>query len=317
MKNKLTKQILIIIGLITFFVTTNVFIYFVFTSRCVNYASSQMQAKSVEVDQFLPFTEETKIVKKDNQEKLSGELPKIDGAAALFPVFSSFVYSLYPETSVKYENGDFTSDSALQYHNTRGAYKGIVDGTIDIAICAKPSNEQVQYGLDKGVELELTPIGREAFVFLVNNSNPVDSLTLQQIKDIFTGKITNWKEVGGPSRPINIVNRNKGSGSQTSLEKLIGQEAKTNFFGPFGASIGFSFRYYVEELTKHGHIKMLAINDIYPDVENVRNNSYPIVSNFVAVTRKGDNRENVQKVLEFILSPTGQSIIEETGYVGL
>ena len=317
MKNKLAKQILIIVGLVAFFVTTNVFIYFVFTSRCVNYASSQMQAKSVEVDQFLPFAEETKIVKKDNPEKLSGELPKIDGAAALFPVFSSFVYSLYPETSVKYENGDFTSDSALQYHNTRGAYKGIVDGTIDIAICAKPSNEQVQYGLDKGVELELTPIGREAFVFLVNNSNPVDSLTLQQIKDIFTGKITNWKEVGGPSRPINIVNRNKGSGSQTSLEKLIGQEAKTNFFGPFGASIGFSFRYYVEGLTKHGHIKMLAISDIYPDVENVRNNSYPIVSNFVAVTRKGDNRENVQKVLDFILSSTGQAIIEETGYVGL
>ena len=167
MKNKLAKQILIIVGLVAFFVTTNVFIYFVFTSRCVNYASSQMQAKSVEVDQFLPFAEETKIVKKDNPEKLSGELPKIDGAAALFPVFSSFVYSLYPETSVKYENGDFTSDSALQYHNTRGAYKGIVDGTIDIAICAKPSNEQVQYGLDKGVELELTPIGREAFVFLV------------------------------------------------------------------------------------------------------------------------------------------------------
>ena len=316
MKGKLIKQILTIVAVTTFLVITDVFIYFVFTNRCVNDFSSQMQAKSVEVDEYLPFANETKIIKK-NAEKLTGDLPRIDGAAALVPVFNSFVYSLYPEESVKYENGDFTSDSALQYHNTRGAYKGIVDGDVDIIFCAKPSDEQKKYGTDKGVELELTPIGREAFVFLVNKNNPVDNLSMQELKDIFTGKITNWKEVGGASRPINVVQRNKGSGSQTSLEKLIGEEIASNFFGPLGGSIGFSFRFYVEELTKHGHIKMLSLNDVYPSRENVQNNSYPIVSNFYAVTRKGETNPNVQKVLDFILSPTGQEIINETGYVGL
>ena len=317
MKNsKLVKQILAIVGVTTFIVITNVFIYFVFTNRCINDFSSQMQAKSVEVDGYLPFAEDTKIVKKEAT-KLDGDLPVIDGAAALVPVFNSFVYSLYPENSVKYENGDFTSDSALQYHNTRGAYKGIVDGTIDIAFCAKPNDEQIQYGLDKGVELELTPIGREAFVFIVNNNNPVDNLSLQQIKDIFTGKIINWKDVGGANRLINVLQRNKGSGSQTAIEKLIGGEMKTNFFGPLGASIGFSFRFYVEELTTNGHLKMLSLNNVYPNRENVQNNSYPIVSNFYAVTRKGETNSNVQKVLDFVLSPIGQSIIDETGYVGL
>ena len=316
-KKTLIKQILAILGVISFFVVTNVFIYFVFTNRCVNDFSSEMQAKSVEVHEYLPFAEETKIVKKEASEKLSGDLPVIDGAAALVPVFNSFVYSLYPENSVKYENGDFTSDSALQYHNTRGAYKGIVDGTIDIAFCAKPNDEQVQYGLDKGVELELTPIGREAFVFLVNSKNPVDNLSMQQLKDIFTGKITNWKDVGGANRPINVVQRNQGSGSQTTLEKLFGKDIASNFFGPLGASIGFSFRFYVEELTKHGHIKMLELNSVYPDRNNVQSNAYPIVSNFFAVTRKGETNPNVQKVLDFILSPTGQDIINEVGYVGL
>ena len=316
-KKLLIKQILSILGVTTFFVITNVFIYYVFTNRCVNDFSSQMQAKSVEVDEYLPFASETKIVKKEASEKLEGDLPKIDGAAALVPVFNSFVYSLYPESSVKYENGDFTKDSALQYHNTRGAYKGIVDGDIDIAFCAKPSNEQVQYGLDKGVELELTPIGREAFVFLVNKNNPVDNLTMDQLKDIYNGKITNWKDVGGANRPINVVQRNKGSGSQTSLEKLFGDKIASNFFGPLGASIGFSFRFYVEELTKHGHIKMLEVNGVYPDRNNVQSNAYPIVSNFFAVTRKGETNPNVQKVLDFVLSPTGQSIIDEVGYVGL
>ena len=144
MKSKLFKQIAMIVAAVTFITITNVFIYFVFTNRCINDFSGQMQAKSVEVDEYLPFANETKIVKKDGT-KLEGDLPVIDGAAALVPVFNSFVYSLYPESSVKYENGDFTSDSALQYHNTRGAYKGIVDGTIDIAFCAKP-NERYVYG---------------------------------------------------------------------------------------------------------------------------------------------------------------------------
>ena len=315
-KKLLIKQILSIFGVVTFFVVTNVFIYFVFTNRCVNDFSSQMQAKSVEVDEYLPFASETKIVKKEAT-KLDGDLPRIDGAAALVPVFNSFVYSIYPESSVKYENGDFTRDSALQYHNTRGAYKGIVDGDVDIIFCAKPNDEQVQYGLDKGVELELTPIGREAFVFLVNKNNPVDNLSMDQLRNIYTGKVTNWKEVGGANRPINVVQRNKGSGSQTSLEKLFGDKIASNFFGPLGASIGFSFRFYVEELTKHGHIKMLELNGVYPDKEHVKNNSYPIVSNFFAVTRKGETNPNVQKVLDFVLSPTGQSIIDEVGYVGL
>lgn len=316
-KKKLIKQILAIFGVVSFMVIADVFVYFVFTNRCINDTSSQMQAKSVEVDQYLPFAKETKIVKKEYATKLEGDLPKIDGAAALVPVFNSFVYSIYPESSVKYENGDFTKDSALQYHNTRGAFKGIVDGDIDIAFCAKPSDEQVQYGLDKGVELELTPIGREAFVFLVNKNNKVDNLSMQQLKDIYAGKITNWKDVGGANRPINVVQRNQGSGSQTTLEKLFGKDIKSNFIGPLGGTLGFSFRYYVEELTKHGHIKMLALNDVYPSRENVQNMSYPIVSNFFAVTRKGETNPNVQKVLDFVLSPTGQEIIDEVGYVSL
>ena len=316
-KKKLIKQILVIFGVVAFMVIADVFIFFVFTNRCINDTSAQMQAKSVEVDQYLPFAKETKIVKKEYGEKLQGDLPKIDGAAALVPVFNSFVYSIYPEESVKYENGNFTKDSALQYHNTRGAFQGIVDGDCDIAFCARPSDEQVQYGLDKGVELELTPIGREAFVFLVNTKNKVDNLSMDQLKDIYSGKITNWKDVGGANRPINVVQRNKGSGSQTTLEKLFGTDIKNNFIGPLGGSLGFSFRFYVEELTKHGHIKMLSLNYVYPSKENVQNMTYPIVSNFFAVTRKGETNPNVQKVLDFVLSPTGQEIIDEVGYVSL
>lgn len=317
MNKKLVKQIAIIAGVVGTFAVANAFVFAVFTNRVINYSSSQMQAKSVEVDKFLPFAKETNIVKKENTDKLQGDLPVFDAAAALVPIQSSIVYSLYPEASVKYVDGDFTTDSAMQYHNTRGAFRGIADGTIDIALCAKPNKEQMEYAASKGVEFELTPIGREAFVFIINKNNRVDNLTMDQLKDIYKGKITNWSEVGGDWRPINVIKRNKGSGSQTALENLIGDEIKTNFFGPLGSSLGFSFRYYVEELTEHGHIKMLSLNGVYPNKENVQNESYPIVSNFYAVTRKGETNPNVQKILDFILSPTGQEIINEVGYVGL
>ena len=92
-KKTLAKQIVSIFGIVSFFVITNVFIYFVFTNRCINDFSNQMQAKSVEVDEYLPFAKETKIIKKEAT-KLEGDLPVIDGAAALVPVFNSFVYSL-------------------------------------------------------------------------------------------------------------------------------------------------------------------------------------------------------------------------------
>ena len=82
-KKKLVKQILAIFGVVSFMVITNVFIFSVFTNRCINNTSSQMQAKSVEVDQYLPFAQETKIVKREYSDKLEGDLPVIDGAAAL------------------------------------------------------------------------------------------------------------------------------------------------------------------------------------------------------------------------------------------
>ena len=317
MKKKLVSQFIIIFCIALVFVSTDLFIYLAFTNRCINDYSSQMRAKSIEVDEYLPFAENTKIVKKTYNEKLSGDLPKIDGAAALFPLMSSFVYSLYPENSVEYVNNDFTDKSALQYHNTRGAFKGLADKTIDIAICASPNNEQIEYATSKGVEFEQTPIGKEAFVFFVNKNNKVDNLSMEQLKNIYKGNIVNWNEVGGPSRSINVLKRNEGSGSQTALEKLIGDDIKFSVFNPFGAALGFSFRYYVDGLTEHSNIKLLSLNGVYPSKENVQNNTYPIVSNFYAFTRKGETNPNVQKVLDFILSSTGQEIVDETGYVGV
>lgn len=314
-RKKLIQQIAILLAIVACFALFNLSIYHVFTKRCFNNTSPEMQAKSIELSEYLPFEEDSKIVKLKSDLNLTGDLPVIDGAAALYPVFSAFVHANYPESSVQFDGESFSADSALQYTNTRGAYQRIVDGDIDIAICVAPSDEQLEYAKDKGVELEFVPIGREAFVFLVNANNPVDNLTVDQIKGIYAGTYRNWKELGGTNRPISPLTRNQGSGSQSALLNFLGDtEIAPDYDSFLGSAIGFSFRYYVEGIVEDGGVKMLSLNGIYPSAENVANGSYPIINEIYAVYRKDNANENVKLLVDWMLSNQGQQIVEESGY---
>lgn len=315
---KIHNQLLVIIALIMFFVCLNMGIYNLFTKRCISDYSAGLKAKSIELDRYLPFVEDSEVVKVDSDIKLTGELPVIDGAAALYPIFSATVHAIYPEDCVHFDGENFTADSALQYRNTRGAYKAIVDGDVDIAICVKPSEEQLAYATEQGVELELVPIGKEAFVFIVNKDNPVDNLTEEEIRDIYAGEITNWSEVGGSNKLISPLQRNQGSGSQTAMLSFMnGREMPRDYNSFLGSAIGFSFRFYVEGIVEDGGVKMLSVNGVYPNVENVKNDSYPVVNYLYAVYRKDNTNENVPIVIDWLLSEEGQQMIEDTGYVGV
>lgn len=315
---KLHKQIGLIALLIGAFAGFDLAVYNAITKRYIDNTSEAMQAKSIELDKYLPFASDTEIVRIDSTLTLSGDLPVVDGAAALYPVFSAFVDATYPENSVEFDGENFTADSALQYTNTRGAYKAVVDGDADIVFCAKPSEEQLAYAEQNGVELELVPIGCEAFVFIVNEDNPVDDLTIDQVKGLYSGEFTSWSQVGGDNYFVDALQRNEGSGSQTAMLSFMGgQEMKRNPLGFMGRAIGFSFRYYVSGIVENGEVKMLSLNGVYPSKENISNGTYPIVSNFYAVYRKDNDNENVDILLDWILSPQGQQIVEESGYVPL
>ncbi len=315
---KLIKQIALILFVAAMFAAFDIVVYNIFTKRYVNDTSPEMQAKSIELSKYLPFDENSGIVKIDSVTKLSGDLPVIDGAAALYPVFSGFVNAVYPSGSVSFDGENFAPDSALQFHNTRGAYAAIVDGTADIVICAAPSKEQLEYAEQNGVELELVPIGREAFVFIVNKNNPVDNLTVEQVKGIYSGEIKKWSEVGGENRYIDALQRNAGSGSQTAMLSFMdGVQMKRSLTGLFGSAIGFSFRYYVEGIVENSDVKMLSLNGVYPSPANIADESYPLVSSFYAVYRKDDTNPNIPVLINWILSDEGQRIVGESGYAPL
>jgi len=86
-------------------------------------------------------------------------------------------------------------------------------------------------------------------------------------------------------------------------------------FAVTGASIGFSFRYYMDGIVGNQAVKMLALNGVYPSAENIRNGTYPIIAQFYAIYRADNTNENIPLLIDWILSEEGQTIIEKTGYV--
>ena len=317
-KKRLAKQLGVIVLVIAMFIGLDTGIYQLFIKRVISHHSPGMQKMSVEVGNYVPFTGSENVYSAEGVTKLEGDIPVIDGAAALLPIYAGFVQSIYPESSVIYNGEDYDASSAMHYTNTRGAYKDIVDGKADIIICAQPSDEQLQYAKDNGVELEMVPIGSDAFVFIVNDSNPVNNITIEQIRGIYSGEIKNWKELGGKDIPIAAMRRNKNSGSQTALEKLMGDTPiKPDYTTLFGSPIGFSFRYYVTGMLGEGGVKILTINGIAPTAETIADGSYPVAGNIYAIYRKGETNENVQKAIDFMLSPEGQKIVEQSGYIPL
>ena len=313
---KLAKQILILAALVGLFAAADIYIYFTCTKRLMTEDGTERRTSSIEVSDYLPFDENSNIVNIKDTLPLTEDLPVIDGAEGLYPVYSAFVNAVYPEDSVEFDGSDFTPESKLQMRNTLKAYKGVADGNVDIAVCAAPSSEQLSYAEEMGAELEFVPIGRDAFVFMVNSANPVDGLTANEIREIYSGKFKNWSELGGEKLPINPVQRLAGSGSQSVFLKFMnGAETAPNYSGWRGSPIGFSFRYYVTGIRENDGVKILSLNGVYPDKESISKGEYPICVDFYAVYDKRNTNPNIPTLIDWFLSENGQRIIEETGYV--
>ncbi|PID03251.1 hypothetical protein CSV67_04420 [Sporosarcina sp. P2] len=284
----------------------------------------------VEVRDYEPFTigQESKLAVLDEAAtlELKDDLPRIDGATALYPLYAAFVQAVYP--SKEYN----PYDSEVMVNTTPIAYENLFSGEVDIIFAAGPSDAQMKVAEQLGLELKLTPIGREAFVFFVNQKNPIDNLELKQIQDIYAGKITNWKEVGGKNESIRAFQRPADSGSQTGLKRLMGNIpimdapkenvpegmggiiSEVSKYRNYKNAIGYTFRYYSTEMVGNDEIKLLAIDGVKPTKETIRTDDYPIASEFYVITA-GTENPNTEKFIEWMVSPQGQELVEKVGYV--
>jgi len=317
------KKILALILAAVLFAGINGALYVSVTRRLKNNFSGANQLHVVDVGRYLPFEEESDLVRMDVSLHFEegDDLPILDGAAALVPVYAAVIDNCYPEGCVTYEGGafsddnyygeNFAPDSAMQYQNTVRGFTAVVDGSTDVFFTAHPSSEQMEYARQQGVELEIVPIGREAFVFFVNSNNPVDGLTSEQIRAIYRNEITNWRDVGGTDLIINPVTRVAGSGSQTMMEYFMEGDMLTrrNPLSLFGGGIGYSFRYYLTDLVGNADVKMLKVDGVYPDSQSIRDGSYPLTTDFYAVYRSDNDNPNVEELVSWLTGEEGQQLI--------
>ena len=329
--NSLRKNFLIFTGAFALLATLSVYGYIAREKR--------LRVKEIGnweiLRNYIPFRDKSKVAKLDSEStlKFTDNLPSLDGATELLPVYSAFYQATYPQVDTNVHS----SNSIIQCNNTRKAYPRLLKGKVDLIFVAAPSKEQLNAFKENGIELVLQPIGKEAFVFFVNKSNKINSLPLEQIKRIYSGKIKNWKEVGGISKEIKAYQRADGSGSQSALERLMedttiekpdtekkvgGMMEIINTVAAYrntSSSLGFTFRFYSLGMIKEQNIKYLAINGIESNFENVSNDTYPITNEFYAVTTKDklESNPNIQKLIDWILAIEGQFLIEKTGYASL
>lgn len=280
--------------------------------------------------EYAPFSEGNKlwVPEKPPALEIVADYPHIDGATAAYPVYGAIVQSVYKgldnRTIAKY----------VSCSGTEEAYGRLINGEIDVFFGAQPSAWQVEEAAKRGVEFCLTPVAREAFVFLVSRENPVETLTVGQIQDIYQKKIKNWEDLGGIDEQIIPFQRPENSGSQTIMQKVMGEkelppplleEYASGMGGVievvasyrnYPGAIGYSFRYFATGMKENDDIRLLAVNGIEPSAKNIKNGSYPFTVDVYAVTTKAP-QGNVKALIAWILTEEGQEMIEACGYVGI
>ena len=278
---------------------------------------------------YAPFKgEKTTQVTPEAKYLLDKNIPTIDGAYALYPVYAAVVQSLCPRGD--YSRVVRTNGSDVTFDRLLGICR--YESQVDMIFSAPPSKKQLADAAKLKLTYKTTPFAREAFVFFVPSTNPVSNLTQEQIRGIYSGKITNWKALGGPDLAIKPFQRNEGSGSQTMLQKIMGSTPimpplKEDRLGGMGDiindvanyrntkdAIGFTFRFFSTEMFKNGSVKLLSIDGVEPTVENIRNGTYPFIADCCIITVKPRN-EKVRKIVDFMFSPAGVELIEKVGYV--
>ena len=260
--------------------------------------------------------------------------PKFDASTATQPLAIAFMEN-FTGTKV-------TDESALDFTKTHQAYEKLINGKVDLILVTSPSDDEKNLATSKGFELEITPVVHEGFVFYVNKNNPIDNLTITQIQDIYSGKITNWNKVGGNDEAIVAYQRPVNSGSQTGMLDLVMKDKPlmqpisgtvqesmssiVNIVSSYNSNeqngIGYSYYYYATTMYQDidasvaNNIKFLEIDRVYPDSESIQTGIYPFKTSYYIVMNKNASEDSsVRKLKNAMLSDRGQAVALEANYV--
>lgn len=275
--------------------------------------------------------------KDDGGENVSSEpiltlenYPKMDGSTANLPLMAEV---LSRTTGISREEAETLTDCDM----TPQSWLNLANGDSDILLVYEAAEKTKDELAEIGTELEIDAIGNDALVFIVNEDNPVDSLTTEQIRDIYTGRITNWKEVGGDDLEIVPFQRSETSGSQSLFMKLImneedPMEAPTELapglmgelidslaeYNNSANAIGYSVFYYASYMYTQPGLKFIKVDGVLPTDESIADESYPHLNPYFVAIRAEEEEGSPARVLrDWILSDEGTEAIKAAGYIPL
>ena len=252
--------------------------------------------------------------------------PRVDGSTATLPLSEAVFMAATGESAE-------VAAEKVVHTKTTNSYNRLYNGEVDLLIVYEPAESIVERM--KTEPLEIKPIGLDALVFLANTANPLASLTMEQLVDIYSGKVSNWAEVGGQDKELLAFQRPVGSGSQTLMQKLVmGDVAMTdgdNVFRYYTMSdilegmlsynnedntLGYSVFYYANNMYFEKDLKLMGVDGVVPSTQTIYDGSYKLTNAFYAVVRPDEPADsNARKIYDWLTSEAGQQLVLNLGYV--
>ena len=216
--------------------------------------------------------------------------------------------------------------------------KALMEGQCNIAMSSRDMKDKEKEACKaKNINPVRTTIAVDAIVPVVNPGNPLKEITSEQLKDIYAGTITNWKDVGGKDQEIIAFQRRADSGSQTLFQKLLIQggplmEAPTELaptamgelvdsiaeYNNSANAIGFSVYYYIDQMYSKPGLRLLAVDGVTPSNETIADQSYPLCNEFYAAILQDSAADSPERrIYEWLSTDAGRSCIERSGYVAV
>jgi len=251
--------------------------------------------------------------------------PVLDGSTATIPLAIGLLKRLAGCTEAQ-------AEETVAFHTTDASYQALADGKADLLLVYPPAQPTVDK-LDVFHGMDVREIGLDALVFIVNDDNPVKSLTSAQVRGIYSGAITNWKQVGGLDLPIVAFQRPTLSGSQTlMLDLLMKDTAMTTptkelvadsmdgliediaAYNGSSNAIGYSVYYYAKNMYTKPDLRFVAVDGVLPSNDTIRRKAYGYTSPFYGVIPLHPTSQ-AKTVLDWLLTTEGQKLLSDCGYV--
>ena len=257
----------------------------------------------------------------------------MDGSTACVPLIAQIIADTTGTPLTEAQSAVNVSTTAYAWENM-----GVYDSeAVQLLIVYEAPDYVKEEIAEAGTQLDQKAIGRDALVFIVNEDNPVQSLTLDQLRDIYAGRTTNWKELGGDDAPIVAFQRGEDSGSQTLFRNLLigdgdlmaaptelapasmgGLVDSIASYNNSANAIGFSVYYYIDQMYSQPGLRLLSVEDVTPSYDTIASQEYPLCNDFYAVVRSSDTAGTPQRqVYDWLSTEEGVQCVKKAGYVPL